>query len=280
MKRLIVIVLCVCMLACVAACAGNPSTTDTTPSTQLTEPPVTEPPITEPPVTEPPVTEPPETEPPVTEPPETEPPANNSYTNLLAHFADGVDTSDKYTAWGWDEENKYIEASKSLECNWGYGGYGKVFLVDGVKTEKDELLFTQGIWVSCLVLPGWSEFEGDLDKNTVTWRKSDLDEWLIFDLQTVCVVDKVNFSTIYQNSSRGMPADFTIQVSSDKVNWKTVVDMTGYEQDITSEDQTFTFGAEECRYVRINFTKASKKIDDNLAYCAGLSEVEIWGKVK
>ena len=65
-----------------------------------------------------------------------------------------------------------------------------------------------------------------------------------------------------------------------KVNWKTVVEMYGYEQDITSEDQSFPFKAEECRYVRLNFTKGSTKIDNNLAYCAALSEVEIWGKVK
>ena len=207
-------------------------------------------------------------------------PVQNEYKNLLSNFADGVDTKDKYTAWGWDPENKYIEASHSLECNWGTGGYGKVFLVDGVKTEKVELLFTQGVWVSCTILPGWGEFSGDLDMNTVTWKKGDLNEWLIFDLQTTCVVDKVNFSTLYQNGSHGMPADFTIQVSNDKTNWKTVVEAFGYEQDITSEDQVFTFNAEECRYVRLNFTKGSTKIDNNLAYCAALSEVEIWGRVK
>ena len=155
-----------------------------------------------------------------------------------------------------------------------------MFLVDGVKTEKVELLFTQGVWVSCTIMPGWGEFSGEIDSSTVTWKKGDLDEWLIFDLQTTCIVDKVNFSTLYHNGSHGMPANFTIQVSNDKTNWKTVVDMVGYEQDITSEDQTFTFNAEECRYVRLNFTKGSTKIDNNLAYCAALSEVEIWGRVK
>ena len=251
MKRLLVFILCMCVLMSITGCAGTPDTTSpnqgSTPTKSSNA---------------------------------TIPSTGNPYENLIGHFADDVNTADKHTAWGWDPENKYIEASKSLECNWGYGGYGKVYLVDGVKTEKDELLFTQGVWVSCVVLPGWDEFNGDLDKNTVTWKKADLDEWLIFDLQTICIVDKVNFSTIYQNSSRGMAADFTIQVSSDKTNWKTVVEEVGYEQDITTEDQSFTFGAEECRYVRINFTKASKKIDDNLAYCAGLSEVEIWGCVK
>ena len=293
MKKMLLILLCACMLLSMAACTAGPKVTDptktdptqgqTNPPTTVpptTVPPTTVPPTTVPPTTAPPATEPPATEPPVTAPPATEPPKENPYTNLVAHFADGVNTSDKYTAWGWDPENKFIEASKSLECNWGTGGYGKVFLVDGVKTEKKELLFTQGVWVSCTIKPGWGEFSGEIYTESVTWKKGDLDEWLIFDLQTTCIVDKVNFSTLYQNGSHGMPADFTIQVSSDKVNWKTVVEMYGYEQDITSEDQSFPFKAEECRYVRLNFTKGSTKIDNNLAYCAALSEVEIWGKVK
>lgn len=307
MKKMLLILLCACMLLSMAACTAGPKVTDpiktdptqgqtnppttatpttaptTVPPTTVpptTVPPTTVPPTTVPPTTVPPTTAPPTTEPPVTVPPATEPPKENPYTNLVAHFADGVNTSDKYTAWGWDPENKFIEASKSLECNWGTGGYGKVYLVDGVKTEKKELLFTQGVWVSCTIKPGWGEFSGEIYTESVTWKKGDLDEWLIFDLQTTCIVDKVNFSTLYQNGSHGMPADFTIQVSSDKVNWKTVVEMYGYEQDITSEDQSFPFKAEECRYVRLNFTKGSTKIDNNLAYCAALSEVEIWGKVK
>ena len=109
---------------------------------------------------------------------------------------------------------------------------------------------------------------------------ADLYRRMIEHLQKTCIVDQVNFSTLYKNGSHGMPADFTIQVSSDRKNWKTVVEMYGYEQDITSEDQEFPFDAVECRYVRLNFTKGSTKIDNNLAYCAALSEVEIWGRVK
>ncbi|MDD6200114.1 MAG: discoidin domain-containing protein [Firmicutes bacterium] len=295
MKKLLSIFLCVCMLFTLAACQSggsetqdptqtNPSTEPTTTETEpmQTEPTKTEPPATEPPETEPPETEPPETEPPVTEPPETEPPATepeHPYTNLVAHFADGVDTTDKHKTWGWDPENKYITASKSLECTWGTGGYGKVFLVDGVKS-SDQTMFEEGAWISCTINPGWGDYSGTLDDSTVTWKKADLDEWLIFDLQTMCRVDKVNFSTLYTLGANGMPADFTIQVSNDKTNWTTVVDITGYEQDITSKDQVFPFKEVECRYVKLHFTKASEKIDDNLAYCAALSEVEIWGRVK
>lgn len=301
MKRLLAIVMCVCVLMGAVACTSDTQTTDpsetkgteapTNPTGAPTDPTDAPTDPTDAPTdptdapTDPtdaptdPTDAPTEPSDDPTDPPATEP-QQNPYTNLVAHFADGVDTSDKYTAWGWDPENKFIEASKSLECNWGTGGYGKIFLVDGVKTEKVELIFTQGVWVSCTIEPGWGEFSGNIYSDSVTWKKGDLNEWLIFDLQTTCIVDKVNFSTLYQNGSHGMPADFTIQVSSDKVNWKTVVEMYGYEQDISSEDQSFPFKAEECRYVRLNFTKGSTKIDPNLAYCAALSEVEIWGRVK
>lgn len=316
MKKVLSIVLCACLLLGIVACKGDVQNTDPTgtsgtvePTTESTATPTTVPPTTVPPTTVPPTTvsptteatepptteatEPPTTEatePPTTEatePPTTEAteppttqPKENPYENLVAHFADGVDTKDKTKTWGWDPENKYIEASHSLECTWGFGGYGKIFLVDGVKTESKELLFTQGVWVSCTINPGWDDYSGTIDNSTVTWKKGDLNEWLIFDLQKICIVDQVNFSTLYKNGSHGMPADFTIQVSKDKTNWTTVVDMTGYEQDITSEDQAFPFKEVECRYVRLNFTKGSTKIDNNLAYCAALSEVEIWGRVK
>ncbi len=298
MKKLFAILLCCCMIFSLAACAND--TTPTDPS-QEPKPTVTDPAVTDPTVTDP--TEPSETDP--TEPSETDPtepsetdptepsetdptepsetePAQNPYENLVAHFADGVDTTDKNKGWGWDAENKYIECSKSLEAPWGTGGYGKIYLVDGVKAEEKELLYTEGIWVSCNLNPDVpvGENEGEIDTSTVTWKKGDLDEWLIFDLQTVCTVDKVTFSTLYKNGSHGMASDFTIEVSSDKQNWTTVVTQVGYEQDIASLDQVFTFNAVDCRYVRLSFTKGSTKIDNNLGYCAALSEVEIWGRVK
>lgn len=298
MKRFLALLLCLCTLLCLVACdSGTENPGTSTPQLEnpsdppasdppATDPPVTDPPATDPPATEPPATEPPATEPPATEPPATEPPVTQPpvtekpYVNLVAGFANGVDTTDKHKTWGWDAENKYITASHSLECTWGTDGYGKVFLVDGVKAEEVDLVFTQGAWISCEILPGWGDFSGELDDSTITWKKADLDEWLIFDLQGTCIVDKVTFSTLYKNGQYGMPADFVIQVSSDKTNWKTVHTEKGYEQDILSLDQVFTFAAEECRYVKLHFTKTKEKIDNNLAYCVGLSEVEIWGKQK
>jgi len=206
-------------------------------------------------------------------------PAVDDRKNLCVGWLTGVNTSDKSKMYDWDKANKYIEASKSLECSWG-SGYGKAWLVDGKKMSINSgNLFNMGAWISCTIKPGWGAETGDIYEDSVTWKKDQLKEWLIFDLQKSCSVSKVIFSTLYKGSDHGMPSDFTIQVSSNKENWTTVHTEKGYLQDITNVDQIFEFTAVNARYVKLNFTRGSSKpIDDNLAYCAALSEVEIWGK--
>lgn len=197
--------------------------------------------------------------------------------NLLKGWLGDIDITDKTKVYGWDPENRYITASHSLECSWG-NGYGKGYLVDGVKTSNKQM-FDQGVWVSCTINPGWGENSGTLDESTVTWRKSDLNEWLIFDLQKIYCVDQVNFSTLYHMTSHGMPQAFTIEVSTDKKKWTVVHKETEYFQDVSSADQAFPFKAVKARYVKLHFTEGSSlAIDKNLAYSAALSEVEIWGK--
>lgn len=202
--------------------------------------------------------------------------SKNEYRNLCAGWVSNLNMKDKWKTYDWDKENKYVTASKSLECAWG-NGYGKAYLFDGVKSSS-ELLFDEGAWVSCTVKPGWGENSGEIDPSTVTWRKAELNEYLIFDLQGTCSIDKVNFSTLYKNGSHGMPEAFTIEVSNDKSKWTVVHKETAYEQDISKLDQSFSFAGTKARYVKLTFTKCAKKIDNNLGYCAALSEVEIWGK--
>lgn len=201
------------------------------------------------------------------------------YRNLCAHFLD-EDTSlvwdDMWTMYDWDTEGKYVTCSHSLECAWGVG-YGKSYLFDGVKS-SNALMFDVGAYLSCTVKPGWGATSGEIDDSTVTWKKKDLDEWMKIDLQGIFTIDKINFSTLYSGSDHGMPAAFTISVSTDGENWTEVINETNYLQDITSVDQTFTFDAIEARYVYFHFTKGTKSIDNNLAYCVGLTEIEIWGK--
>lgn len=199
--------------------------------------------------------------------------------NLCAHFLDDDPTlvlTDMWTMYDWDTEGKYVTCSHSLECAWGCG-YGKAYLFDGVKTSH-ELMFDVGAYISCTVNPGWGAESGTIDDSTVTWKKKDLNEWMQIDLQKVCTISKINFSTLYFGSDHGMPAAFTVKVSTDGTNWTEIINETNYLQDITSEDQTFTFNPIEARYVYFNFTKGTKSIDNNLAYCVALTELEIWGR--
>lgn len=201
------------------------------------------------------------------------------YRNLCAHFLDEDTTlvwDDMWTMYDWDTEGKYVTCSHSLECAWG-AGYGKAYLFDGVKSSK-ALIFDVGAYISCTVNPGWGAYEGTIDDSTVTWKKKDLNEWMQIDLQDVFTIDKINFSTLYDGADYGMPAAFTVKVSTDGENWTEVINETNYLQDITSVDQAFPFDAIEARYVYFHFTKGTKSIDNNLAYCVGLTEIEVWGK--
>ena len=209
--------------------------------------------------------------------PKTSTPPVNTRRNLCAGWLTGMNINDKTKMYDWDKANKYITASRSLECSWG-NGYGKSYLVDGKKAST-ALMFDMGAWISCTIVPGWGDLTGDIYEDSVTWKRANLNEWLIFDLQKVYTVDQVNLSALYKGAGRGFPTDFTIQVSQDKITWKTVQTEVNYDMDITVLDQEFKFSGERARYVKLNFTKGSTKpIDDNLAYCAAFSEIEIWGK--
>ena len=218
-----------------------------------------------------------------TAPAESEPESTEpvpEYRNICASFLPAfpnLNPEDMWTMYDWDLEGQYVKCDHSLECAWG-GGYGKAYLFDGEKSSDQTMFDDVGAYLSCNVKPGWGEFSGEIDENTVTWKKKDLNETLIIDLQGIFTIDKVNFSTLYSQSDHGMPAAFTIEISADGETWTVVVNEENYLQDITSKDQSFPFEAAEARFVRFHFTKGTKSIDPNLAYCVGLTEIEVWGR--
>lgn len=84
-------------------------------------------------------------------------------------------------------------------------------------------------------------------------------EYLILDLGTDKLVSGL---TLYAGSERaqdgnaaGFPADFTIQTSSDGVNWKTQVDETDCVAPIARSSKSFEFPAVGARYIKLNVTK-------------------------
>ena len=146
--------------------------------------------------------------------------------------------------------NKDVSASSSAE-NWGWF---KIKLVDGMRKSAAEAM-------------GWST-----DPSLTTNRA----EWVKVDLGAVCSISKVD---LYPRNDSGhvgggFPVDFTIQVSTDDLNWTTVVKQTGYPQPTDGLVQSFPFKAAKARYVRVNAT--SLRNDASGHYGMALAEMEVY----
>ena len=73
----------------------------------------------------------------------------------------------------------------------------------------------------------------------------------------------------------GFPVDFTIQVSSDNVNWTTVVTRSAYALPGNSV-QSFSFSSQSARYVKITGTNLRSNPNDSNTYRMQLAEIEIY----
>ena len=89
-------------------------------------------------------------------------------------------------------------------------------------------------------------------------------------------VTQVNRVDLYGEGDRGLyfPKDFTIDVSTDGENWKTVVTVTDHQNPSVSDPvPSFTFARENARYIRVNITGMSSGRGE---FHARLAEVEIY----
>ncbi|MFC5403335.1 discoidin domain-containing protein [Cohnella soli] len=75
-------------------------------------------------------------------------------------------------------------------------------------------------------------------------------------------------------TGNGFPIDFTIQTSTDNVNWTTVVTKTGYARPGDAV-QSFPFDSVNARYVKVNGTNL--RIDDQSSYRMQLAEIQVFG---
>lgn len=77
------------------------------------------------------------------------------------------------------------------------------------------------------------------------------------------------------NIGQNFPIDFTIQMSSDNVNWSTVVTRSGYTQPGNAV-QSFTFTATTARYVKVEGTNLRPNPSDANRYRMAFAEVEVY----
>jgi alpha-L-rhamnosidase len=146
--------------------------------------------------------------------------------------------------------NKPVSASSSIDA-WGWG---LKLAVDGQRGSTGSS-------------NGWTTN----DKTNVNHT-----EWINIDLQQQ---QNINMVVLYPRNDAdagfGFPIDFTIQVSSDNTNWKTVVNQTNYPFP-GAEAQMFSFSEEGARYVRVHGTNLRPNPNDGNLYRMQLAEIEIY----
>lgn len=106
-----------------------------------------------------------------------------------------------------------------------------------------------------------------------TPSKDSQSAWLLADLGGTAEINRVDLYPAGQNHRFAMlfPTDFTIDVSQDGQNWKSVVTQTDFAKPETVP--TFTFEKTQARYVRLNITGMRKSGGE---YRAQIGEFEIY----
>ncbi|MFC9329761.1 discoidin domain-containing protein [Kitasatospora sp. NPDC057015] len=115
---------------------------------------------------------------------------------------------------------------------------------------------------------GWSS-GGDLTHDHTEWVSTDLG-----------AAERLGRIDLYAradgaNTGLGFPVDFTVQVSTDNVNWTTVASRTGYPRP-DAAGQSFAFTPTDVRYIRVTGTKL--RTDPHGNYHMQLAEIEAAGR--
>lgn len=147
-------------------------------------------------------------------------------------------------------KNATVTASSSLEGSY----WAKSNVVDGQTGSTTTSL-------------GWTS-DGNLTTNHTEWLQADLGE--------TNFVDRVDLFPRSDVGSVGayFPIDFTIALSNDGTTWTTVVSRAGYP---TPSDtaQTFRFGAQTARYVKITGTNLRQNPDESNRYRMQFAEIVV-----
>ncbi|QGQ98682.1 hypothetical protein EHS13_29260 [Paenibacillus psychroresistens] len=126
---------------------------------------------------------------------------------------------------------------------------------------------TDGLTFSSPGSMGWSSL------NSLTTNHT---EWVTVDLTTSQALSKV---LLYPrndgaNTGYGFPINFTIQLSTDNINWTTVATQTGYALP-AGVGQSFTFSSQNARYVKINGTSLRANPNDINQYRMQFAEIVV-----
>jgi alpha-L-rhamnosidase len=149
--------------------------------------------------------------------------------------------------------NKTVASSSSVE-NAGLG-WGMAKAVDGERS-------------SISTSKGWSSNNSTGTNHT---------EWITVDLGASKSVNRVDLYPRNDGADTGygFPVDFTIKLSADNTNWTTVITRSGYGKP-GNVVQSFVFGSQSGRYVRIEGTGLRQNPNDGNLYRMQFAEFEVY----
>lgn len=133
-------------------------------------------------------------------------------------------------------------------------------------------------WKTTSVVDGQrSSVAGAMGWTSANSTSSNHTEWVQVDLGSASSISRVDLypRNDSPNTGYGFPVDFTIQVSTDNLNWSTVVTKTGYALPAGSV-QSFGFNATNARYVKVNGTSLRQNPNDGNLYRMQFAEVEVY----
>ena len=152
--------------------------------------------------------------------------------------------------------NYAVGAAVTASSSYEGSGWGIARINDGQQTSTASSM-------------GWSS-------NTTTG--SNHTEWVQLNLGTTVTLNKIDLypRSDAGNVGQGFPINFTIAVSTDGVNWTTVVSQTGYPLPTTGAVQSFTFTARTARYVQVQGTVLRPLPHENNFYRMQFAEIEVY----
>ncbi|MCQ4365969.1 discoidin domain-containing protein, partial [Mycobacterium gordonae] len=143
-----------------------------------------------------------------------------------------------------------VTSSSSVEN----ADFGKAKVVDGIRTSRAGAI-------------GFSSSTAFGDANHTEWLKLDLTS--AQPINQLVLYPIVN--SIY--TADGFPVDFSIETSTDNVNWTTAKTYTNYAMTNPTEPQALAFKQTNARYVRLTATKLGSQQAGG--YLLKLAEVEV-----
>lgn len=161
-----------------------------------------------------------------------------------------------YTTLTTSNPNYASGAAATASSSYEGSGWGLAHINDGQRTSTTASM-------------GWSSTNTTGSNHT---------EWVQLNLGSTVPVNRIDLypRSDAGNVGQGFPINFTLAISTDNVTWTTVVTQTGYPLPGTGAVQSFTFSAQNARYIRVQGTVLRPIPNENNFYRMQFAEIEVY----